>query len=217
MTTESPSLRERALYTPLLILLCVLSAALVASCARRGEVKPDGGPPYAKVIKQWTREGSVYRGIESMLLLHGTYRGMELREAYTREYGERYRLDSYRVEKLVAQERAGYERSEEFFLAVYTPDEKWNDLERSDSAWRLYLRNDSGERVEPITIRRVDEESPLFREFYPKLDQWSRGYIVSFPKYSATGERPIINDDTSRFTLIITGVLGQTEIEWAMK
>ncbi|MFQ5329757.1 MAG: hypothetical protein ACE5D4_07200 [Thermodesulfobacteriota bacterium] len=210
-------LRVKSFLTSLSILLCLLSVTLLPSCAKRGEVKPDGRPPYAKVIVKWTSEGSVYRGIESRLILHATYRGLEFREAYAREYGERYRLDGYRIEKLVEQERKEHERADEFFLAVSTPDEGWNDLERDDSIWRLYLKSNSGERVEPVAIRRVDEESPLFREFYPKLDQWSRGYIVSFPKYSATGERPLINDDTSRFTLIITGLLGHTEIEWQME
>jgi hypothetical protein len=215
-TIVGPSLRVRRVLTSLSILLCMVSVTLVASCARRGEMKPDS-PPYAKLIGKWTREGSVYRGIESRLVVHATYRGLEFREAYVREYGDRYRLDDYRREKLLATERAGHERVEEFFLAVSTLDEKWNDLHRSDSVWRLYLKNDSGERVEPIAIRRVDEESPLFREFYPKLDRWSRGYIVTFPKYSEAGEAPLINDDTLRVTLVITGALGQTVIEWRMK
>jgi len=179
-------------------------------------MKPDT-PPYTKVIEKWSSDGTVYRGIESRLILHATYRGLEFREAYAREYGERYRLEGYRIEKLVEQEGAEYERAEEFFLAVSSPNERWNDLDRSESVWRLYLKNDSGERVEPVTIRRVDEESPLFREFYPKLDQWSRGYIVTFPKYGETGEVPLINDDTRRFTLVITGALGHTEIEWRVK
>ncbi|MFQ5585817.1 MAG: hypothetical protein ACE5GF_03225 [Thermodesulfobacteriota bacterium] len=200
----------------LLVLFCGSSLALLVSCSGRGEVKPDG-PPYSRLIEKWTSEGKVYRGMESRLVVHATYRGWGLREAYVREYEKRYRLDSYQREKLLAGEKARYEEGEEFFLAVYTPEGRWNDLDRSDSVWKLYLKNDRDERVSPVEVRRVDEESPLIREFYPDLDPWSYGYVVIFPKYSEKGELPLINDETRSFTLIITGVLGQTEITWRLK
>ena len=199
----------------LLIILC-LSALSLFSCSGRGEVKHPG-PPYGKVVKKWTRSAGIYRGMDSQLFVHATYRGLEIRDAYVREYAERYQLDEYQRAKLLTDEQEGYERSEELFLGVHTQEDKWNDLHRSDSIWRLYLKNDRGERVRPLEVRRVDAESPLIKAFYPRLDKWSKGYVVTFPKYSETGTEPIVSDETRKIHLVITGVLGETEITWKLK
>jgi hypothetical protein len=185
-------------------------------CTKQSELRPSG-LSYTKALNRWTREGRIYAGFESRLVAYVTYRGWEFREAYVREYVKRYEMDSYQEDKLLADERTSHEAVEEFFLAVYTPDTKWNDLDKNNSIWNLYLKNDRGERVNPIDIKRVDEDSALIKEFYPQMDLWSYGYIIRFPKYAEVSETPLLGEDTPSFKLIITGVLGKTEIRWSFK
>ncbi|MEE9590990.1 MAG: hypothetical protein V3W26_00605 [Thermodesulfobacteriota bacterium] len=215
VANDGPRLMDRTL-TLLIITLHLTFFIAFSGCTKQTELRPSG-LSYTEALNRWTREGRIYDGFESRLVVYATYRGWEFREAYVREYVKRYEMDSYQEDKLLADESADYEAVEEFFLAVSTHDTKWNDLDNNNSIWNLYLKNDRGERVNPIDIKRVDEDSPLIKKFYPQMDLWSYGYIIRFPKYAGVGETPLLGDDTISFELIITGVLGKTEMGWRLK
>lgn len=214
-TNNGPRWMDRIL-TFLIITLNLASFIILSGCTKQTELRPSE-LSYVEALKRWTREGRIHEGLESRLVAYATYRGWEFREAYVREYVKRYEMDSYQGDKLLTDESTDYEAVEEFFLAVYTPSTKWNDLDKSNSIWNLYLRNDRGERVSPIDVKRVDEDSPLIKEFYPQIDLWSYGYIIRFPKYAGVSETPLLGDDTVSFEIIVTGVLGKTEMRWRLK
>ncbi len=199
-----------------IVFLVFCASLFLAGCAGKetGEVMP--APPYGDILGRWTREASAYGGLDLRLAVFASYRSWPLRTAYIREYAERYQLDGDTADRLLADERARYEETEEFFLAVSTPNVKWNDLEKERSVWRIYLENDRGERTAPLKIRRLDEKDPVIRGFYPFMTPWSYGYIVSFPKYTADSDTALL-EDISSFKLIITGVLGKAEVEWDME
>lgn len=69
----------------------------------------------------------------------------------------------------------------------------------------------------PIEIKKVDAESPLIKEFYPYLDPWSSGYIIKFPKYTISGDKPFPDEEEGYFKLIVTSVVGSAELEWQIK
>ncbi len=194
---------------------CSLLTVFTGCGAKDEAVKPSLG--YFDILPQMTKSKKVIDNMDSKLFISATYKNLALREAYVDEYARRYQMDNNQKEKLKEMEEGLDERFNEFFIAVYTPDERWNDFNQPQSIWKIYMENEKGNRVSPIEIKKADVASPLIREFYPYLDLWSSGYIVKFPKYMIVGEEPFPGKDANYFKLIITGVVGKAELEWQLK
>lgn len=211
---QNPEFRsQKFLFWFMVSGFCIL---LFTGCAsKQSEVKQTSG--YFDILNQMTRSKKVIENLESKLFVSATYKNWPLREAYVNEYARRYQMDESQKQSIQRMEKDADERFNEFFIAVYMPDEKWNDLNTPESIWKIYLEDEKGNRASPIEIKKADVTSPLIKEFYPYLDLWSLGYIVRFPKYMIRGEEQFPGKDTNYFKLIITGVVGKAELEWQMK
>ncbi|MDO8426683.1 MAG: hypothetical protein Q7T24_04125, partial [Deltaproteobacteria bacterium] len=174
-------------------------------------------PEYQEVLKKWTRGKKIYEGLEARLYITATYKDPEFRKAYITRFVNSYELEESLKDALLVREMDQADRYNEFFFTAYTPDQKWNDFERPDSIWKLYLEDDTGARLKPISVAKVDASDPLIREFFPYSDLWSSGYLVKFPKYSEAGAEPIPSGETISLRLIVTGVLGKGELEWLLR
>jgi hypothetical protein len=174
--------------------------------------RPSG---YLLVLEEWTRSKDVYEGFESRLFVRATYKSLPFREAYIDEYAEKYRIDEDLKRVLMEREVESFQTYNEFFISAGTPVDFWNDFDQMDSLWKLYLEDDVGRKVEPVDIRKVEAQDQRIKAFFPYLNYWSIGYIVKFPKHDATGE--VVGKDASSLRLVLTGVIGQTELEWGLE
>lgn len=174
-------------------------------------------PGYDEVLNAWTAGAKVYEGIETRLIAIATYKAFSFRKAYIERYAESYQIDDDYKKSLIERERVVAEDSNEFFLSVYTPEERWNDLDSRDSVWRLFLEDDAGKRLIPISVKRVEKGDPFIREFFPYVDPWSLVYTVRFPRYSAQGDDSIPGKESKFLKLTVTGILGKGEIIWRLK
>lgn len=197
-----------------LALVVFLFLAFTGCAGKKETVKKEDA--YAKELNAWTRHVKIYEGLETRVYLTATFKGPDFRRAYVDKYAEGYQLGEDLKKSLVERELEQAEQYNEFFVAAFTPDEAWNDFNRTDSLWRLFMEESSGARLVPVSVTKVSDD-PLLREFFPYLDQWSSGYIVKFPKYSETGTEPIPNKKTEFVKLKVTGVLGKGEVEWRLK
>lgn len=168
---------------------------------------------YNRAIKTYSEDSKIYKSLESILLWEATYKTDEFIKAYIDEYVRRYKLSDDKKSVLV--EKIGKTGTEynEFFIAVFTPDNRWNDLDTSGSVWKLYLEDDKGNRLEPISIDKHRDDNNYYADFFPYLDPWSIGYTVKFPKMTLGGD-VISLDDSSFVKLIITGAKGSTWLKW---
>lgn len=208
--------------------LCLVLAFALSGCAGKKEaLKAEEKPAengsksekdgYSALLDRWTRSKKIYQGLESRLYIHATYKAPEFRRAYVERYSKSYQVEEGYRKALMEREEDQAARYNEFFVAAFTPEERWNDLDKKDSVWRLYLDDGSGSRLIPISITKADGSDPLVREFFPYFDPWSYGYIVRFPKYSDTGAEPIPSEKTASMRLTVTGILGKGELEWRLK
>ena len=194
---------------------CLLLTVFTGCAGKEKAIKPAHG--YFDILNLMTRSKKVIDNMDNKLFIYATYKSWPLREAYADEYAGRYLMYNYQKDRLKATEKESDERFNEFFVAVYTPDEQWNDFNAPESIWKIYLEDEKGDRVSPIEIKKVDVNSPLIREFYPYLDLWSSGYIIRFPKHIAVGKKPLPEKDAKYFKLIITGVVGSAALEWQLR
>lgn len=202
----------------------VLLLFLAAGCAKKAALwetettmvmQPRESSAYFLVLEEWTRSKDLYEGFESKLFVNATYKSLPFREAYVDEYAERYRIDEDLKRVLIEREVESFEAHNEFFFAAATQLDSWNDFDKKDSLWKLYLEDDLGRRVEPLEVKRVEPQDQLHRAFFPYLDYWSIGYIVRFPRYNAAGE--LVGEGADRLRLVLTGVIGHAELEWGLQ
>jgi hypothetical protein len=189
--------------------LTVLFAA--AGCAGWGVP----GKVYKGELDRWTRSEEIYDGLNSIAFMHATYKTKSFREAYAGLYTEIYQLDERYGATLMERELDLSSMYNEFFVSFFTTNEKWNDLDREDSIWRLYLVDSTGARVSPEAVTRL-EATAVIREFFPYLDLWSAAYSVKFPRRHLEASGVIPSQEAEYIRLIVTGVLGKGELEWRL-
>lgn len=204
---------DQKLKRPFIFLL--LFTVVMGCAAKRAEVKPSQ-IDYLATLNQWTKAQKVYDGLDTKLHIYVTYKTWAFRMAYVDEYAKRYLLDETQKKDLLEREREVNDRFNEFFIAAYTPDARWNDFDKKGSIWTIYMEDDKGNRLRPIEVKKVDETDPLIREFFPYLGLWSLGYVVRFPKYLPVGDEPFPGKDVKSFNLIVAGVLGRAELQWRL-
>ena len=124
-------------------------------------------------------------------------------------------LDGEKVKKLMEDEIVASKNYHEFFLAMHTPVREWNELERKEPTWAMYLINDSGDKVMPLEIKKLKEKS-TYKRFFPFIDDWSEIYAVKFPINLSDG-RPIVANETEYVKFIMTGPYGKGEVVWKLK
>jgi hypothetical protein len=196
-----------------LVLLGVFAAGHAGCAAGTGGT----GPGYFKILDSWTRVEKIYEGFEPRLLLKATYKNRSFRYAYIDRYADDYKLTPRHRDAMRAKALEISELYNEFILAAHTPTDRWNDFEESDSIWKLYLEDNLGNRLTPISIDKLDAKDPLLQEFFPYIGLWSSIYIVRFPKYSEASTESIPGEATDYLRLTVAGALGSGELEWRLK
>lgn len=193
------------------VLFMIAVVLFVSGCAGKRELARDA---YFRELDRWTRSDQVYEGLDSRLYIHATFKATSYREAYTERYSQEYELDPALATALLSRELNQAETYNEFFIAAFTPEDRWNDFHKKDSVWKLYLEDDTGAKLSPVSVTRVEAKDPSIREFFPHLDPWSYGYLVRFPKYTPAGTTPLPGPETEWMKLVATGVLGRAEMTW---
>jgi len=160
---------------------------------------------YIDSLRTWTRSQIVYSEFETRAHIRVTYQGSEFKKAYIDEYARVYHLSD--AEKKIREEAQRSVAAEftEFFFYAYTPEKESNDFSRERSVWTVYLMDDSGGRLDPVEIRKIDPVTPVITAFYPYINPaYGFCYSLKFPPLSK--EKP--------FKLIFTSVIAKVELDW---
>lgn len=168
---------------------------------------------YDRARDRWTREATDLRLFDTALDVDATLRSWEFRRAYAEREIAWFRLEGASAEEVRTREAAAHAGAVEFFLAVRTHSEKWNDFDAREPSWRLVLVDDRGRSVEPLGIDTIDV-TPALREFFPQSDTFARAYRVRFPKTHADGGAVL---DARAITLRISGPLGSADLVWRLR
>lgn len=195
-------------------LLPLLLAIVVTGCATSGK---EAARDYSELLDTWTRSAKLYDGIDVRLTIHATFRNHDYRTAYVDRYVEAYRLEEGSREAMYTREAEESELYNEFFVSVSTSDVSLNDLDSRRSVWKLYLEDGSGAVLSPVSVKRISTSSALTSALFPYMDTWSVGYIVRFPRYSASGTEPVPNEKSEYLRLRIAGLLGNGSLVWKLE
>jgi hypothetical protein len=202
---------------PLRACASVLLAAslLLSGCGTRvGTLyeKVLGSPKYARTTEAFTRTKEVHDGLDTRFILAATWLSPEWLRAFAEEYSNIYYLDEQRKERVIAQWKGESARYQRFFVALFTPDEKGNDLEKPGTLWSLRLVRADEKDFEPAYVRKSILRPEEISRFFPYSGTWYRAYEVAFPREA--GEGPSAKAGAPRLKLVLTGVQGRAVLAW---
>ena len=170
---------------------------------------------YPDVLKTWTRSAKVYQGFETKQFVTATFHTPEFRRAFAIAFPEIYGHGGAITRRELVDLTGNIEQFHNFFMAVYTPEQKWNDLAKPDSIWRLSLIGSEEVAVDAAEIVRVKIDANL-RAVYPFIGRFDEGYLVRFPLTDAMN-RLVLDARSTAVTLRIASALGIAEMRWALQ
>ncbi|MEE2902921.1 MAG: hypothetical protein VYC39_11355 [Myxococcota bacterium] len=167
---------------------------------------------YEKVLEDWTREDRLYDGLESKLFVHATFHSPEFRKTFLLRHPDVYGRGSETARRLaLTLPDAGEDI--EFFFSAFTTDIRWNDFDQVDSIWRVELKSNHSESVDG-EVTRVKTTANL-RAIYPFITDFSRTYVVRFPRTDASG-KPVLASSSEEIELHFRSALGGAKLMWKL-
>jgi hypothetical protein len=197
-------------------LLLLALAPLGAGCGQRSVAlyeKVIGSPSYGRVTDAATRTREVHDGLDMMFIFSATWLSDPWLKAFSEEYSSIYYLDSARSERVTGHWRAESANHVRFFVALWVPEEKGNDLEKPESLWSLRLVRSDEKDFAPVYVRKSSLRPEEISRFFPYSGTWYRAYEVAFPKdaeRSSDSRKP----GDPRLKLVLTGVQGRAVLTW---
>jgi hypothetical protein len=198
----------------LVVAICAVGF-LPAGCGTRVRTlyeKVLGSKRYANTTEAFTRTREVHDGLEVRFILASTWLSPEWIRAFSVEYANIYYLDAKRKEQKISRWRGESETYERFFVALFTPDDRTNDLDKEGTLWTLHLVRADEVDYEPVYVRKTELRPEEVARFFPYSETWYRAYEVAFPKEA--GEEVETTIGAPRFKLVLSGVQGRAVLVW---
>ena len=204
-----------------MFIVCAVLLLFLGNCTRVTRFVESADPyytkSYKKVCDQWSQEARIHHGFEVPLIVSATFKSADFRQAYADEYAAAYQLTAEGKRRFVEDQMKAGHLGHEFLLATFVPEKRWDDFNKADSMWKLFLVNDEGQRVVPVEVRDVKGQKAVMSHFFPYITPWKSVYMVRFPCNISGSNNPIIGDNTKQMRLIITSVLGTAEMHWNLE
>ena len=199
-----------------LCLLLILAFALGA-CQTAKELGHDFDPrlrpsdqAYRATVDAHLAKDSIYHGPATDAHFIALPLGMTTRKAIVDRKALALGLTPAQTQKSWADQQRAAKEALEVIVSAYVPESKWNNLDSQNPTFRAYMVTSGGQRVEPFDRRRIKKRTSMHEALYYFWGLWSRLYILSFPKTTASGA-PVVVDGKS--TMIMTGPPGQAKLE----
>lgn len=196
------------------VFLAVLFLA-VSACGTRVSTlyeKVLGSPGYDRITRDLTRTREVHDGLETRFILAATWLSPRWVQSFAQEYSNIYYLDEERTKKVIDRWRSESEAYDRFFVALFTPDEEGNDLERKETLWSLHLVRADEREFRPAYVLKSSLQPEEVKRFFPYAKTWYRCYEVAFPKEE--GESKPLLPGSPRLRLVLSGVQGRAVLVW---
>ncbi len=159
---------------------------------------------YLDEMCKWTREKKIYSQFDTILYIVATYKSIEFKQAYLKEYSRLYSLSKTEEEKREAVLSELSSDFTEFYFYAYNPDHDAIDFSKPNSIWKIFLVDEKGRQIYPAAVNHIKKITPLVENFYPYINQYhGKFYYLRFPPQKS-----------GKLKLVFTSVLGKAELEW---
>ncbi len=184
--------------------LALAAVAAVAGCSL-GALVPHAPTPsplegdWAAKRDAATRRALVYDGFRHRATVTATHLSLAVREARARRLGEWLGWTPVELEARLAQERKEAAAAEEFEVAFYTADPRFNNLDAPTSDWRVALKVDGADLL-ATKVTGLDRDAATL-QLFPYVGNFDVVYRVTAPMPQAgpVEGRPYVLELASAF------------------
>lgn len=144
-----------------------------------GQAGPDiSGDDYLDRIERNTKTVTHYEGFYNKFQAFATFQNTDVQTFILQKRSSVYQWDIATAQK--EREKLFQENSTQtqFFLTLYTPSPRLNDLHKSTSIWKLYLEV-NGQRYEGKALRHNGKLEDI-QAIFPHFNRWSVAYDLIF-------------------------------------
>lgn len=190
------------------LLISLLAFLTLASCISFNDTKTLFEIPeseYQKVLGTYSDQAQKYDGPNNLLDVRATILNKEVIEAQLQRQASLFQWDQQKYDSEWKAKMAPANKITEVFVSFYTPDRKSGDLLRTNTLWKAVLKY-NGLKV-PGTPKKLTLLPIEINSIYPDHNRWSNGYILTF-------EAPLIDVEKTISELVISGPVGNAELEF---
>lgn len=200
------------------VVACVLGVAPAGCATARApavdfsdSAKHYRSDDYQAVHDAWTRHAKLVQDVGTVMEIWATFKSWDFRQAYIAKYAKAYDLPEAERETLAKGQQEAARSVYEIHLVAQSTTDKWNDLERRNSAWRITLLDGTGAELSPASIK-VEKFPEIYEsEFFPSRTPFSKTYTVRF--LHPDGDA-FVGPVSGRLILRVDSPLGKVEAVW---
>jgi hypothetical protein len=168
---------------------------------------------YLHVYQDWTRHVRLVQiDVGTVIEAWATYKSPDFRQAYIAKYSAAYDLPNHDRSSLTKEQLEAARNTFDFHVAAQTTNDRWNDLERKNSPWRITLLDEAGTELSPTAIRAVKLPEIYESQFFPARTEFTRSFEISFARPSDGQVSESFGK--KRLTLRIAGPMGHIDLIW---
>lgn len=168
----------------LLFLIFVSAAAFLTSGCATTEVTPTGvkvitQSEYERILEKNSQSSRRYQGFYNTLQVEATILNSTMTQA---QLEQNARLFLWNREKMDEETKKAKERNDkqtDVFLSFYTPERKNDNLNKTQSNWKIFLDVD-GKRYDG-KVTKIKSILSEVQGLYPYHNRFSTPYTVTFP------------------------------------
>jgi hypothetical protein len=166
---------------------------------------------YLPVHDAWTRHVKLVQDVGTVMEVWATFKSWDFRQAYIAKYAKAYDLPDGEREALAKSQEDAARTVYEIHLVAQSTTDKWNDLERRNSPWRITLLDGTGAELSTASIK-VERFPELYEaEFFPNRTPFSRTYTVRFIRPDGDS---FVGPVSGRMILRLDSPLGKVVAVW---
>lgn len=169
---------------------------------------------YLAVHNAWTRHAKLVEDVGTVMEIWATFKSWDFRQAYVAKYAKVYSLPDGEREALSKSQQDMVRAAYEIHLVAQSTTDRWNDLERRNSPWRVTLLDGTGAELSPTTVK-VEKLPEIYEtEFFPDHTPFSRTYTLRFVRPDGDA---FVGPDSGRLILRIASPMGRVEATWEVQ
>lgn len=181
----------------------LLSAGCASKFPDHPTLKLSDENDYYKAVKTFSDRKQIYDGFYNTLDLSMVFLNTPVSRLQLDQNARIYQWneDTYTNEKAKNEDRLA--KQSDFFLSLYTPDSKNNDLNKLKTLWKVFL--DAGGRRYEAKIVKIKTLPSETLTLYPNYNRFSTPYKVTFPV-------PISLVENAESKVTLTGPVGSAQL-----
>lgn len=204
--------------------LCVLMAACATSRPLLVDfseaTKTYRNDDYPVAFEAWTRHEKLVQydeyDIGTAMEIWATFKSWDFRQAYVAKYAKIYGLAESERDQLAKSQLEAARAVYEIHMVAQSTTDRWNDLDRRTSPWRITLLDGTGAELAPTSVK-VEKLPEVYEyEFFPARTPFSKTYTLRFVRPEGAGEA-FLGPQSGRMILRVVSPIGKVEVAWEAK